>query len=86
MSEEFFQLNSKEAQVKFTARSNLIKDKNVWSRLTFGFDRTSKSNLISFLILKYLKEMDGRENFETNWSDYQHGFGNKSGEFEHLFT
>ena len=53
MSVEFFQLNSKEAEVKFTARSNLIKDKNVWSQSTFGFDGTSKSNLISFLILKY---------------------------------
>ena len=63
MSVEFFQLNSKEAEVKFAARSNLIKDKNVWSRSTFGFDKTSKSNLIFFLILKYLKEMDGRENF-----------------------
>ena len=50
---EFFQLNAKEAEVKFAARSNLIKDKNVWSRSTFGFDGTSKSNLISFLILKY---------------------------------
>ena len=81
MSVEFFQLNSTEAEVKFTARSNLIKDKNVWSRSTFGFKRISKSNLISFLILKYLKQIDGRENFETNWSDYQHGFGNNSGEF-----